>query len=277
MPEDVIPAVQTESVPDATDGREHFIATKFEDLTAAPAKEPEQEPEPVKDTPAVDASPEPVHKSNRVQNRIDRLTREKNDAARERDALKQELAAAKAAKEPNLTDFADYADYETARDAWRDANAQTTQQPEKPANRWEEREVAEALKEVQSTFDDAKAKYADFDAVIEKNGSVVTPDMIKILAECDDPGDAAYYLCSNTDEAERIAQLNPLQQAKAIGKIEAKLSIVPQKPIKKQSNAPAPIRPVGIGSKDISKPYKDQSFAEFEAVRNKERKAMGGW
>jgi hypothetical protein len=52
----------------------------------------------------------------------------------------------------------------------------------------------------------------------------------------------AYYLGSNPKEAERIARLPAILQAKEIGKIESKLASSP--PVKKSTAAPQPISPV---------------------------------
>ena len=54
--------------------------------------------------------------------------------------------------------------------------------------------------------------------------------------------DVIYWLGSNPKEADRIARLSPLLQAREIGKIEARLGANP--PAKKTTTAPAPIAPV---------------------------------
>jgi hypothetical protein len=67
--------------------------------------------------------------------------------------------------------------------------------------------------------------------------------------------DIAYYLGSNPKEAERISRLSALMQAKEIGKIESKLADNP--PVKKSSNAPAPIAPVTARSSSGSPAYEN--------------------
>jgi hypothetical protein len=88
--------------------------------------------------------------------------------------------------------------------------------------------------------------------------------------------DLAYWLGSNPKEAERIANLSPLMQAKEIGRIEAKLSDNP--PVKKTTSAPTPISPVtarssGSPSHDTTDPrsVKTMSTSEWiEAERNRQ-------
>ena len=54
--------------------------------------------------------------------------------------------------------------------------------------------------------------------------------------------EVAYYLGANPKEADRISRLEPMIQAKEIGRIEAKLVTDP--PVKKSTSAPSPISPV---------------------------------
>jgi hypothetical protein len=73
--------------------------------------------------------------------------------------------------------------------------------------------------------------------------------MAETIQTSDVGPDVAYFLGSNPKEADRIARLPPILQAKEIGKIEARLASDP--PVKKSSSAPSPISPVtarGSGS-----------------------------
>ena len=88
--------------------------------------------------------------------------------------------------------------------------------------------------------------------------------------------DLAYWLGSNPKEAERIARLSPILQAREIGKIEVRLSDNP--PVKKTTSAPTPISPVtarssGSPSHDTTDPrsIKTMSTSEWiEAERNRQ-------
>jgi len=66
--------------------------------------------------------------------------------------------------------------------------------------------------------------------------------MAETIQSSDIGPELAYYLGSNPKDAERIARMTPLGQAKEIGKIEAKLAAEP--PVKRTTSAPTPISPV---------------------------------
>ena len=88
----------------------------------------------------------------------------------------------------------------------------------------------------------ARDKYDDFDQVAYNPNLPVTEYMAQSIQASDVGPDVLYWLGSNPKEADRIARLHPILQAKEIGKIEASLSSNP--PVRKTSTAPAPIAPV---------------------------------
>ena len=90
--------------------------------------------------------------------------------------------------------------------------------------------------------EDARAKYDDFEQVAYNPNLRITTVMAETIQTSDVGPDVAYYLGSNPKEADRISRMPPILQAKEIGKIEAQLVSSP--PVKKSSNAPAPISPV---------------------------------
>jgi hypothetical protein len=88
----------------------------------------------------------------------------------------------------------------------------------------------------------ARDKYDDFEQVAYNPELPVTEAMARAIQASEIGPDVIYHLGSNPKEAARIARLDPILQAKEIGRIEARLSAEP--PVKKTSNAPAPIVPV---------------------------------
>ena len=104
------------------------------------------------------------------------------------------------------------------------------------------RAQAELLEQYHEKEEEARAKYDDFEQVAYNPKLPITDVMAQTIQASDIGPEMAYYLGSNPKEAERISRLSPFLQAKEIGKIEAKLSDNP--PVKKTSNAPAPIAPV---------------------------------
>lgn len=85
-------------------------------------------------------------------------------------------------------------------------------------------------------------KYDDFREVAYNPQLRITPEMADVIKASEVGPDLAYWLGTNPKEAERIARLSPLNQARELGKIEVKIGSEP--PVKKASSAPAPIKPV---------------------------------
>jgi hypothetical protein len=106
-----------------------------------------------------------------------------------------------------------------------------------------QRQQAELLDAYHDREEQARDKYDDFEQVAYNPKLPITNVMADTIRASDVGPDVAYYLGSNAKEAERIARLPPLLQAKEIGKIEAKLASDPA-PTRKASSAPTPISPV---------------------------------
>jgi len=110
------------------------------------------------------------------------------------------------------------------------------------AQREAARQQAEMLEAYHDREETARDKYDDFDQVAYNPNLPVTEHMALSIQASDVGPDVLYWLGSNPKEAGRIARLNPILQAKEIGKIEASLASNP--PIRRTSTAPAPIAPV---------------------------------
>jgi hypothetical protein len=126
----------------------------------------------------------------------------------------------------------------------------------------------------------ARDKYDDYEDVVYNPKLRITDVMAETIQHSEVGPDLAYWLGTNPKEADRIARLSPLMQAREIGKIEVKLSDNP--PVKKTTSAPTPISPVtarssGSPSHDTTDPrsIKTMSTSEWiEAERNRQiRKA----
>jgi hypothetical protein len=146
------------------------------------------------------------------------------------------------------------------------------------AKRDAERQHAELLEAYHEREEDARTKYDDFEQVAYNPQLPVTQVMAQTIQASEIGPDIAYYLGLNPKEAERISRLPPFQQAKEIGKMEAKLADNP--PTKKPSSAPAPIAPItprGSGSKTLDttdpRSIKEMSTSEWiEAERQRQIK-----
>ena len=238
------------------------------ELAGAPAPEqaPTAEPVAAPDTPP---EPTPTEASKTFsQEELDaivgkRLAREQRKWEREQ---AQKAKSQPVPTEPLKAD--DFADAPSYADALAERKAQ-----ELLARRDAEAERAATLDAYHDREEEARTKYDDFEQVAYNPKLPVTETMAQTIQATDNGPDVIYYLGSNPKEAERIARLSPLLQAREIGKIEAKLGANP--PAKKTSTAPAPIAPVtartsGAPAYDTTDPrsVKNMSTSEWiEAER----------
>lgn len=250
-----------------------------------PEKLEQQEPE-TSDKPAGDTpDTEQERGSNRFQKRIDRLTKRAAEAERtaseerqKREALEQKLTGGKSdsSDEPDAADFDSYSDYLDALAKYNDNEGKQDKPKDEPKSEQKEQtdpDFDAALEDVQASFADSASKYDDFNEVVTSPDVAITPDMVKALAETDDPAALAYYLGKNKDEATRIAGLKPLAIAREFGRIETKLASEPKK---RTTQAPDPITPVS-GSDGSETALEDMDFSDYEATMNQKTARKGFW
>ena len=140
---------------------------------------------------------------------------------------------------------------------------------QKIAERDQRRQQAEILETYHDKEEEVRAKYDDFEQVAYNPNLPITTVMAQSIQASDNGPEVAYHLGGNPREAERISRLSPIMQAKEIGKIEAQLTANP--PIKKTSNAPAPISPVsarttGSPAYDTTDPRSIKSMSTSEWI-----------
>jgi hypothetical protein len=137
-------------------------------------------------------------------------------------------------------------------------------------------ELKQAFTAMTPSFDAARQAHTDFDQLIGANDLAITEDMVNLIAETDNPGEVAYWLGSNKEEAKRIAGLSPMKQVKAISDIESKLNQTT--PPKRISNAPPPISPLSGNESDKQGYHPAMTQSEFEEWDHRENaKGQGGW
>jgi hypothetical protein len=115
----------------------------------------------------------------------------------------------------------------------------------------------------------ARDKYDDFEQVAYNPNLPVTEAMARAIQASEIGPDVLYHLGSSPSEAARISRLDPILQAREIGKIEARLGAEP--PVKRTSNAPAPIAPVTARSQgtpryDTTDPRSVKSMSTSEWI-----------
>ena len=113
-----------------------------------------------------------------------------------------------------------------------------------------ERNQAKKAQEVQNKIVEAKAKYPDLDNLMQEHlNTPVSPVLKECITSSDIFGDLYHYLLAHPEEIHKINQMSPLQAARKIGLIEAKLTektVETKEPETKvaKTKAPAPITPI---------------------------------
>lgn len=138
----------------------------------------------------------------------------------------------------------------------------------------EEREAAEAQARQQSIVakfvertQAARARYADFDDVVSMVDIPTESPLGQALLTSEQAPDIMYRLATSPAELARINALPPLEAAREIGRLEAKLSsstAAPSKP-KPANRPPAPPTRTGGSASSLSSEDLDKlSFAEYK-------------
>jgi hypothetical protein len=148
------------------------------------------------------------------------------------------------------------------------------------ARREQARAQSEIIESYHDKEEDARNKYDDFEQVAYNPKLPITNEMAQTIQSSEVGPDMAYYLGSNPKEAERISRLSPLQQAKELGKIEAKLADNPV--VKKTSSAPAPIAPItarssGSPATDTTDPRSIKSMSTSEWIEAERQRQIKKW
>lgn len=207
---------------------------------------------------------------------MQRLQEEAQEAERKYSEQQERLRKAKEKAEqsnirPKEADFQDYNEYLIAVGAYqsrRGIAAERVSEVEE-ATQAEEARV-KALKEQQKSqlaqswaeqATEAKARYADFEQVVYS--APISDTVAEMVAGSEVGADLAYYLGTHRELAAALSRATPIEAARELGRLEARLSL--PKP-NFQSNAPDPVNPVRpkpTGQKPPSK----MSFEEYKAAR----------
>lgn len=208
------------------------------------------------------------------QKKIDALTRKNHELAERLAALekggheKTEKPAAKADNaddsKPRQEDFDDFDDFVEKLTDWKllqHEKAKSAQAAE-----------AEAAKGWKERVKEARKQFADYDEVLEAAEDIQVPEVLRTALIEAGPA-VVYHLAKHPEEAERIANLNPVTAARELGKIEASLATAekkapPPQP-KKPSSAPKPLSPLA-GSGNVPRSihdYDGEDFEEYESLR----------
>ena len=254
------------------------------EITPEPVATPAPtEPPAAPDTPPVDVEPEAAA----LQADIDKLKERKDKAKKEAGYWQRKEAESRRAafqpsppappasaetpmKAPKQDDFEDYNDYvnavadhkvAVAQEQWR-ADDKTRSENEGNAKRQADLKIR---------LDEGYTKYDDFAEVAFDEAAIhITPVIVDILADCDNPADVAYYLAKNQVEGVAISRMTPTMAARKIAEIDAQYTKpAAPGPGKTITDAPPPITPVG-STHTVGKDPDKMTQPEFEDWRNKQ-------
>ena len=198
------------------------------------------------------------------------------EALAERGQVKEEVTAP---PEPDMPPkpqedaYEDYSAYVEALSEWK-ADLKLAEFELRLSAKEAEKAKTEQSKQAEAWISTGKTKFPDFDAVVTKSpqegGPAITMDMASVINSSPVSHELAYHLGKNVTESRRIAGLPPLEMAREMGRIEARLSTAaPVKP-RTQTNAPAPIRPIsGDGATAAAVELEKLSAGDYIAEMNR--------
>lgn len=204
--------------------------------------------------------PEEKHKrAGGWQRKIDRLERENA-------ALIAKLTAPPSGQPPAATAPAGGTAEDKAAEYFRALARQ-----ELAAAKAEEQQM-EAQAQFERRMREAQAAHPDFDEVILSADAPVSPALRQVILTSEHGPDIMYQLASNPAELARLSALPPLDAARAIGRLEAKLpSSTPAPKTKPSVRPPAPPTTVN-GSPASTRRLEDLPMSEYKrAFRSGQR------
>lgn len=259
--------------------------TPSHDETVAPSTTPEAEAETkIEAEGSVAEESGQVKKPNKVQERINQLTREKHEARQKNAELEQRLKSLETknaeTKEPELVvpledSFDSDSDYQKAHAqyvantaaavAYDRLSAENETRDQASRQQARDTELATKAKTFAANLESKRSAFQDFEDVAY-NHAFIDTDLAEQLLDMDKGPEVAYHLGSHLDDAERIFSLPPVQRARELTKLEFTLEAV--KP-NKVSGAPDPITPLG-NSESVNFDPDKLTADEWRAYRNKQ-------
>lgn len=202
---------------------------------------------------------------------------EAEQARQEAERLQAEVDRLKSRKQapPKREDFKDYDDYLAAKtahqaldmmgkDRLEDAEREATAR-QKAAQEAQTRQFEEAKQNWAAQTEEARLRYADFDAVVSAPDLPISQSMTLHIAMSDIGADIAYHLGMNKEQAREIARMSPQEQAGAMRMLERFVSAQKPRP-RTQTKAPDPITPVKPKATAGKRP-EDMTPEEFDKWR----------
>lgn len=248
-----------------------------EKTTETPEKGPETASEEVKTTPDGESTTQEKEsekpKGVPARARIGQLTKNWREAERENERLRYELEQAKTQKQitrqPQEDDYEDTDSYLKDTRLWEQQKEQEIES--RVRTKLQEQQARERLEKEQQKLaaDWAKKKskaIKQYENFVESEAEVIDAiktygavDMQDAILESNNSTAIVDYLGNNPDELDKIAQLPPRAQDRAIVRLDAKLDAKPAK----KATAPEPIKPLATGGAEVNKSLASMSMSEY--------------
>lgn len=205
------------------------------------------------------------HRDTKAEARIAKLIRERERLKGQLDAIRQTrqvevspTEAVPALVDPDAPNPANYPEGDKDIDYKVDAKLYQRDMAQKQAAfRTQQQEMLKKFPDMKDLL--------EMDAERVNSGiRTANPTVVRLIQESDVSGDLWHYLLANSDEAIRIAEMDPLRTAKEIGKIEMKLAtpeLVPE--VKPRKQLPAPINPVKTTKTNSVAGTKNYGFTDY--------------
>lgn len=210
----------------------------------------------------------------RLQETINNLTRQKHDTSREVERLKAEAAELnrQLSQRPDIDPLDEGAQQtETIRRALKTQRLEDTVNQAKALEQQSQNTNHQLVAAQAETL---REHIQDIDKIFlppAQGGPNISHMMAEALARVPNGALVAYHLAQNPHEAVRLCQADPWTVATEIGSISRSLDL--PKPVKRVSQAPAPVQTVNGAPGNPAPDLGSLSFKDYERIRNEQELA----
>lgn len=179
-----------------------------------------------------DADKQREEYGKRVQARIDKLTKQRHEALREAEQLREENRKLKSERtveppaddpRPNFDDYDSVQQFQQDYDSWARRQAKREGEAEPQSETGPSSDEQAALDKIENAAVSASNKYPDFDQVVRDPNLPLTQEMLVAAADTDSVADVLYHLGKNPQEAQRLSQMSGTSLVREMGRLEARL------------------------------------------------------
>jgi hypothetical protein len=174
---------------------------------------------------------------------------------------------------PNIDDFETTEEYAEALFDYKISQSNAQREKQLISERARETQIAmenQFEQKRKSVMKKGIEKYDGFyDAIAAMPASIMNETVAQTLVEASNAEDVAHFLATNMNEAQKIAEMSPVQVAIKIGEISTRLK---NKPKVKESSASEPIKPVGGSAASTEKDPSEMTDKEYSAWYRKRKK-----